>query len=151
MVVGEGASETTITVPSGRTKADLPDTRLAWADFTSIMRGAENPSGGAIFVSGSYSGQQCDSAPIARLMPGRLLGCGEGPSVEITGSEFTDNGTGSAIDGANVRWRVVREVRYPAWWYWRCCRRPAPRRRPRTQRRWRSAAFVGCQACCAAY
>jgi uncharacterized protein YfaS (alpha-2-macroglobulin family) len=27
--------------------------------------------------------------------------------------------TGAAIDGANVRWRVVREVRYPVWWYWR--------------------------------
>ncbi len=27
--------------------------------------------------------------------------------------------TGAAIDGANVRWRVVREVRYPIWWYWR--------------------------------
>jgi len=27
--------------------------------------------------------------------------------------------TGAAIDGANVRWRVVREVRYPPWWYWR--------------------------------
>ncbi|MEE2937350.1 MAG: alpha-2-macroglobulin family protein [Planctomycetota bacterium] len=28
--------------------------------------------------------------------------------------------TGASIDGAKVRWRVVREVRYPAWWYWRC-------------------------------
>lgn len=28
--------------------------------------------------------------------------------------------TGAAIDGAKVRWRVVREVRYPMWWYWRC-------------------------------
>lgn len=28
--------------------------------------------------------------------------------------------TGAAIDGASVRWRVVREVRYPQWWYWRC-------------------------------
>ncbi|HPM80284.1 MAG TPA: alpha-2-macroglobulin family protein [Candidatus Anammoximicrobium sp.] len=27
--------------------------------------------------------------------------------------------TGAAIDGANVHWRVVREVRYPVWWYWR--------------------------------
>jgi hypothetical protein len=41
---------TTITVPSGRTTADLPDTRLAWADFTSVMLGAEKPSGAAIFV-----------------------------------------------------------------------------------------------------
>ena len=27
--------------------------------------------------------------------------------------------TGAAIDGAKVRWRVVRQVRYPVWWYWR--------------------------------
>lgn len=27
--------------------------------------------------------------------------------------------TGAVIDGATVQWRVVREVRYPAWWYWR--------------------------------
>ena len=68
----------------------------------SVFTDNDAAGGGAIFVSGSYSGQQCTSAPIARLMPGRLLGCGEGPSVEITGSEFTDNGTGSAIDGGAV-------------------------------------------------
>ncbi|MBM4092145.1 MAG: hypothetical protein FJ276_22350, partial [Planctomycetes bacterium] len=28
--------------------------------------------------------------------------------------------TGAAIDGAKVQYRVVREVRYPVWWYWRC-------------------------------
>ncbi len=28
--------------------------------------------------------------------------------------------TGAAIDGAKVTWRVVRQVRYPIWWYWRC-------------------------------
>jgi uncharacterized protein YfaS (alpha-2-macroglobulin family) len=27
--------------------------------------------------------------------------------------------TGAAIDGAKVRWRVVRQVRYPIWWGWR--------------------------------
>jgi len=26
--------------------------------------------------------------------------------------------TGAAIDGAKVQWRVVRQVRYPDWWYW---------------------------------
>ncbi|MGV3486217.1 MAG: MG2 domain-containing protein [Planctomycetaceae bacterium] len=26
--------------------------------------------------------------------------------------------TGAAIDGANVRWRVVRRVQYPIWWSW---------------------------------
>ncbi len=28
--------------------------------------------------------------------------------------------TGAPTDGALVRWRVVRETRYPDWWYWRC-------------------------------
>ncbi len=28
--------------------------------------------------------------------------------------------TGAAIGGAQVKYRVVREVRYPIWWYWRC-------------------------------
>lgn len=28
--------------------------------------------------------------------------------------------TGAAIGDAKVSWRVVREVRYPNWWYWRC-------------------------------
>ncbi|MCL4201938.1 MAG: alpha-2-macroglobulin [Pirellulaceae bacterium] len=27
--------------------------------------------------------------------------------------------TGAAIDGAKVRWRVVRQVQYPSWWHWR--------------------------------
>jgi hypothetical protein len=26
--------------------------------------------------------------------------------------------TGAAVDGAKVKWRVVREVRWPEWWYW---------------------------------
>ncbi|MCX7824382.1 MAG: MG2 domain-containing protein [Verrucomicrobiae bacterium] len=26
--------------------------------------------------------------------------------------------TGAAVDGAKVRWRVVREVRWPYWWHW---------------------------------
>lgn len=28
--------------------------------------------------------------------------------------------TGAAIDGATVRYRVVRETRFPDWWTWRC-------------------------------
>ncbi len=28
--------------------------------------------------------------------------------------------TGAAINDAKVSWRVVRQVRYPIWWYWRC-------------------------------
>ena len=27
--------------------------------------------------------------------------------------------TGAPIDGAKIKWRVVREVRYPDWWMWR--------------------------------
>jgi len=32
--------------------------------------------------------------------------------------------TGAAIDSAKVRWRAVRQVQYPVWWYWRCWWRP---------------------------
>ena len=28
--------------------------------------------------------------------------------------------TGAAIDGAQVRWKVTRNVQLPYWWYWRC-------------------------------
>ena len=28
--------------------------------------------------------------------------------------------TGAPVDGAKVTWRVVRNVQYPQWWYWRC-------------------------------
>lgn len=28
--------------------------------------------------------------------------------------------TGAAINDAKVSWRVVRQVQYPNWWYWRC-------------------------------
>ena len=46
-----GPGKTTlITVPSGPAKDDLPDTPLAWADFTSQFAGAAASSGGAIFV-----------------------------------------------------------------------------------------------------
>jgi len=37
---------TVITVPSGRSKEDLPDTPLAWADLTAEFSGAPGPSGG---------------------------------------------------------------------------------------------------------
>ena len=38
--------------------------------------------------------------------------------VKLTGKATAY--TGAAIDGAQVKWRVVREVRYPIWWVWRC-------------------------------
>jgi hypothetical protein len=41
---------TVITVPSGRTNADLPDTPLEWADFTSKFGHMTTPSGAAVFV-----------------------------------------------------------------------------------------------------
>ena len=39
-----------ITVPSGRTKEDLKEAPLAWADFTAQFSGAPAPSGAAVFV-----------------------------------------------------------------------------------------------------
>lgn len=41
---------TTITVPSGPTTGDLPDTPLAWADFTSRFGDFAERSGAAVFV-----------------------------------------------------------------------------------------------------
>lgn len=43
--------ETLITVPSGPTTDDLPDTPLAWADFTSRFGKQDHRSGAAILVS----------------------------------------------------------------------------------------------------
>ena len=34
--------------------------------------------------------------------------------------------TGAAINGATVKWRVVRQVRYPEWWGWHYWWRPRP-------------------------
>ena len=46
--------DTVITVPSGRTQADLPETRLKWADFTSKFGDATAPSGAAVFVPADH-------------------------------------------------------------------------------------------------
>jgi len=43
-------TNTVITVPTGRSKEDLPDTPLAWADLTAQFAGAPGPSGAALFV-----------------------------------------------------------------------------------------------------
>jgi len=49
-------TDTVITVPSGRTKDDLPDTPLAWVDLTAKFQGAPGPSGAAIFVDPKHPG-----------------------------------------------------------------------------------------------
>jgi hypothetical protein len=48
--------DTVITVPSGRTKDDLPDTPLAWVDLTARFSGAPGPSGAAVFVDPKHPG-----------------------------------------------------------------------------------------------
>jgi len=40
---------------------------------------------------------------------------GDTVSLEGTATAYT----GAAVDGAQVRWRVVRQVQYPSWWYYR--------------------------------
>jgi hypothetical protein len=45
---------TVITVPGGRTSGDLPDTPLAWADFTSVFGDHPTPSGAALFVDPNH-------------------------------------------------------------------------------------------------
>lgn len=39
---------------------------------------------------------------------------------EVTVAGKAASYTGAPIDGAKVSYRVVREVRFPAWWMWRC-------------------------------
>ncbi len=39
-----------------------------------------------------------------------------GEDVTVTGKATAY--TGAPIDGAQVRWRVVRQVRFPDWWFW---------------------------------
>lgn len=43
-------ADATITVPAGKTTADLLETPLEWADLTTPIAGAPEPSGGAVFV-----------------------------------------------------------------------------------------------------
>ena len=42
--------ETVITVPGGRAKEDLLVTKLPWADLSARFKGADGPSGAALFV-----------------------------------------------------------------------------------------------------
>lgn len=45
---------TVITVPDGKTKEDLPITRLPWADLSAQFAGAAAPSGAAVFVAPTH-------------------------------------------------------------------------------------------------
>jgi len=47
---GVGAQNPLITTPAGPTAEELVGVRLAWADFSATFRGAEGPSGAALFV-----------------------------------------------------------------------------------------------------
>ncbi len=53
----------------------------------------------------------------APKVPGKL-----NAEVNLTGK--ATNYTGAAVDGAKVKWRVVRQVRYPIWWHWCSWRYP---------------------------
>ncbi|MDR3182818.1 MAG: PmoA family protein [Planctomycetaceae bacterium] len=46
----------TITVPAGVAENDLPDTPLAWADYTSFFDGRTTPGGAAVFIPKSHPG-----------------------------------------------------------------------------------------------
>lgn len=48
------AKKAAITVPSGLSRRDLPDTPLPWADLTCSFRGASEPSGAALFVAKNH-------------------------------------------------------------------------------------------------
>lgn len=74
---------------------------------------AEEPQGYAQFNVEEYKRPKFQVTVEAPKEPAKLNG-----PVKVSGKAMSY--TGAAIDGANVRWRVVRQVRYPVWWYWRC-------------------------------
>ena len=103
---------------------------------------------------GSFSGSV--TAPRDRLMGRMTLNVPNGPSgsVQVTVEEYkrpkfqaeleppkvpaklgeivemqgkATAYTGAAINDAKVSWRVVREVQYPIWWFWRCWWMPPQR------------------------
>ena len=75
------------------------------------LRVLNGPNGAAYFGVEEYKRPKFRVEIEAPKTAAKLNG-----AVALTGK--AEAYTGAAIDGANVRWRVVREVRYPAWWGW---------------------------------
>ncbi len=72
---------------------------------------AMGPSGQTFFRVEEYKRPKFQATLDPPKMPAKLAA-----KVEISGKATAY--TGAAIGGAKVRYRVVRQVRYPAWWGW---------------------------------
>ncbi|NIP84407.1 MAG: hypothetical protein GTO03_02150, partial [Planctomycetales bacterium] len=77
------------------------------------IRVAGHPQGATSFSVEEYKRPKFQVALDAPQVPGRL-------NAEVKLSGKATNYTGAAVDGGQVKWRVVREVRFPIWWRWRC-------------------------------
>ena len=77
------------------------------------IRVESGPPGGTGFNVEEYKRPKFQVELDAPKTPAKL-----NETVQITGKATAY--TGAAIGGAKVRYRVVREVRYPDWWYWLC-------------------------------
>ena len=77
------------------------------------------PRGSSSINVEEYKRPKFEVAIKAPEVAGKLNG-----EVALTGKATAY--TGAAINDAKVKWRVVREVRYPAWWGWHYWWRPMP-------------------------
>lgn len=76
------------------------------------VRVVEGPAGQANVRVEEYKRPKFEVEVSAPEVAPKLAG-----EVEVKGKSTAY--TGATIDGATVRWRVVRQVRYPIWWLWR--------------------------------
>lgn len=77
-----------------------------------MIRVESGPRGQAFVQVEEYKRPKFEVELDAPSQPARLGG------EVIIGGKVTAF-TGAVIDGGSVSWRVVREVRFPPWWYWR--------------------------------
>jgi len=77
-----------------------------------IIRIVDGPAGQAVVRVEEYKRPKFQ-VELASPEPAAKLGA----EVNVTG--LATAFTGAPIDGGSVSWRVVREVRFPPWWFWR--------------------------------
>ncbi|MEY4177627.1 MAG: hypothetical protein RLY70_1201 [Planctomycetota bacterium] len=88
-----------------------PRDRLLGAMRITVVEG--RAAGDAIVRVEEYKRPKFQVSLDAPVEPARL-------AREVTLKGKATAYTGAAIDNAKVKWRVVRRVRYPDWWIWRC-------------------------------
>lgn len=84
------------------------------------IRIIEGPSGAASISVEEYKRPKFQVEINSSKAPAKLLS-----KVQVEGKASAY--TGASINGAKVQWRVVREVRFPDWWFRRCWWLPVSR------------------------